>query len=132
MGQDSRWLERLAEFEFAIIRPSTRQTSQKRLRVISFPMDGRRSAGEACGSDDIVPGYHDGNVLDTGSSTWLNRWSDGELPKRQLEDPDICLAVKLAKEGERKPKSEISGAGPVVGSLWSQFGKMTLVNDLQS
>ena len=73
MGQDSRWLERLAEFEFAINRPSTRQTSQKRLRVISFPMDGRRSAGEACGSDDIVPGYHDGNVLDTGSSTWLNR-----------------------------------------------------------
>ena len=91
-------------------------------------MDGRRSAGEACGSDDIVPGYHDGNVSDTGSSTWLNRWSNRELPKRQLD----CLAVKLAKEGERKPKSEISGAGPVVGSLWSQFGKMTSVNDLQS
>ena len=76
MGQDSRWLERLVEFEFAINRPSTRETSQKRWRVISFPMDGRRSTGEACGSDDIVPGYHDGNVLDTGSSTWLNRWSD--------------------------------------------------------
>ena len=80
-------------------------------------MDGRRSAGEACGSDDIVPGYHNGNVLDTRSSTWLNRWSDRELPKRQLGDPGICLALKLAKVGERRPKSEISGAAPVVGSL---------------
>ena len=34
-----------------------------------------------------------------------------------MEDPGICLAVTLVKEGERKPKSEISGAGPVVGSL---------------
>ena len=113
MGQDSRWLERLAEFEFALNRPSTRETSQTRWRVISFPMDGRQSAGEACCSDDIVPEYHDGNVSDTGSSTWLNRWSDRELRQRQLK----ILASVWPWSWSKKEKENQRAKSPVL-VLW--------------
>ena len=74
---------------------------------------------------------YDRNWLATTWFSWMNLLS---LLARMGTPSEARrgVAVELAKEGERKPKSEISGAGPVVGSLWSQFGKMTSVNDLQS
>ena len=72
MGQDSRWLERLAEFEFAINRPSTIGRLHRNADgLFRFPW----TDGEACGSDDIVPGYHDGNVLTQGAAP---DWTGGQ------------------------------------------------------
>lgn len=60
----------------------------------------------------------------------MTLWTKSELQLHPQEDPAIHQAITWIRTGTRPNQQEISHLSPEVGSLWSQFSRLKLENDL--
>ena len=115
-GQVARWLERLAEFNFSIEhRPGRCHQNADALSRSPTPdtLDEKAVFVEA-----------------VTSGAWLGRWTKSEFALYQREDVAIGQVIKWVEKGERPERREIAGESAFLGSLWSQFNRLTMEDGL--
>lgn len=128
-GQVARWLERLAEFHFSIEhRPGRLHGNADGLsrvppREDEEPDQTTKDRGQSSGQS-----VQFANCAITYTDGWACRWNNDELVFLQRDDPVLQEAVKWAESGARPSRNEIRGVSPEMGSMWSQFERLKLVN----
>ena len=74
----------------------------------------------------LLPIPTDGRVYDEYTAS-IRRVYD-ELVFLQRDDPVLQEIVKWVESGARPSRNEIHGVSPEMGSMWSQFERLKLVN----
>ena len=69
-----------------------------------------------------------GRVNQLIKQTWECTLPD--MKSGQEEDPSLRQALSWISMGKRPPRKEIADAGPIVGSLWSQFNVLKNIGGL--
>jgi transposase InsO family protein len=122
IGQQSRWLEVLEEFDFTVEhRPGSKHANADAL--------SRRPCRQ-CGLCGTEEGYNVVNAVELDSGGHID-WSPEGIAKAQREDPDIGPIYAALAEGNEKPQWEV--LLPASGNTkiyWTQWNFLTLQNNV--
>lgn len=122
IGQPSRWLEVLEEFDFRI----QHRPGAKHGNADALPRRPCRQCG-TCGDNETVNVV---NALELGLNNTVV-WSSETVAKAQRDDPDIAPIYMAMRNGDGKPNwdSMLSTSGNTK-VYWTQWDFLTLQNDV--
>ena len=119
VGQQARWLEQLAPFEFDIVhRPGVRHGNADGMSRLPCRQCGRQEEE----AEMVAPV----TVEDE------DEWSPTSLATRQLEDPEIAEFRELKKRNpDRKPTwSDLEGTFESSKIMWTMWSEFRLIDDV--
>ena len=119
VGQQARWLEQLAPFDFEIVhRSGVRHANADGISRIPCRQCGRPDEESSL----VAPVTIEGDEL----------WSPESLTKKQSEDPELAEFCDLLKQyPERKPTwTELEGAYESTKILWTMWSEFRFVNSV--
>ena len=113
-GQVARWLEQIQEYDFQTHHRSGKlHTNADALSRTVPPQES-----------DVAAAL---NVDPSRTSNWASVWTDKDLQHKQANDPNLKIILEWMKNPSERPAFvQVSGRGPVVRSLWAQWGRLEL------
>ena len=113
-GQVARWLEQIQEFDFQTLhRPGKLHTNADALSRI---VPSQETDATAAVSMDPID-----------TSNWAPVWTDEDLQHQQANDPDLKIILEWMKTSSERPALvQVSGKGSIVRSLWAQWDRLEL------
>ena len=121
VGQQARWLEQLAPYDFEIIhRPGVRHANADGISRIPC---------RQCGKSDDDP---DADLVAPITVEEVNDWCGDTLKIRQAEDPEVAeFCDLLTRFPDRKPSwSEMDGYSEFSKILWSMWSEFRIKGDV--
>ena len=135
-GQIARWLEQLQEFNFQTeYRAGKNHCNADALSRIQCNQCGmchskltNQNFMSSCGQSSCPSSVHEVALTD---NSWMPTWSNQDLQEKQRTDPVLGIVIAwMEKEQQRPPDAMVAGMGRAVRSLWAQWNRLELVNNL--
>ena len=138
--QEARWVEYLQQFDMKIEhRPGRLHANADGLsrrpwpatQVADMPEEAENSPAPVIvgktASSDATPSV-EGGQSECKQSPPL--WSNAHLRREQPKDKHLNAALQWLKAGKRPPKQEMAGVDRHMWSLWSQYDRLVLQNEV--
>ena len=134
-GQIARWLE-LQEFNFQTeYRAGKNHCNADALSRIQCNQCGmchskltNQNFMPSCGQSFCPSSVHEVPLTD---NCWMPTWPNQDLQEKQRTDPVLGIIIAwMEKEQQRPPDAMVAGMGRAVRSLWAQWNRLELVNNL--
>lgn len=120
-------MEILSAYKFQIQHRPAQHKNADALSRISCRQCGFQSD---CDKDEIIPQSEIRTISENKVKAIDRDDPSPSLREKQNEDTDVSLMKNWIKENTRPDFSKIKGRGYVLQSLWSQWNRLTVPNDL--
>ena len=135
-GQIARWLEHLQEFNFQTeYRPGKchgNADALSRVQCNQCGMCHSFSTTTTSAPSYVSPPNHSSVYsVNQAVDCWASILSNQELQEKQNTDPVLGIILVLMSKGpDRPPEGAVAGTGQAVHSLWAQWNRLEIINNL--